>query len=84
MNSIKMRSRSCGDKELTPISVWSLVCHGQKEGFLMLHGKTFILKHSIINTLSTLPISLREVSRLDHETLHNSVKGCSLKLKFLN
>ena len=94
MNTIQVRSRSCGDEELTSIGVGSLVGHGskdidkctlftfccylQKKWFLMFHVKCLILKHSIVDALSTLAIALTEVSRLDHEALHYTMKRCSL------
>ena len=49
----------------------------------MFHVKCLILKHSIVDALSTLAIALTEVSRLDHEALHYTMKRCSLSRKLI-
>ncbi len=70
--------------KLTPIGILlPTVCHRKKIRLIMPMPEVLIVKVNPVDTLSTLPISIGDITALYHEVLYDSVEDVSLVVEFL-
>ncbi len=66
------------DEKLWAICICSSIGHREVSFFLMLQVEILIIECESINRFSTCPITVWEVSSLDHEAFDDSVEGTTL------
>lgn len=77
--SVQKVTRSTGDEKLTAVSVFPTIRHRKHPRRRVLHYEIFVGElGATVNTARTGPISVNEISTLDHEILNDSMEGAAL------
>ena len=77
MLAVEPRRLGRGDEKLAPICIWTCICHGKTENF-MLDIKVLIRECPSVNALATRAISPREITALKHKLRDHSVETAPL------